>query len=177
MNKIFIITGLSGSGKTFHLNQLKNDDIENQDRYINLDELTKYYNKHRYPKNKFVKYFIHTHSYSNLNPEDINWENDKYNIHNEFLSWLTTIDGTFYIEGIHFIKPYIDTNFIYNSTILIIDKSSIKCLFNRINRCFNNDVPFYNKIYNLFKYDLSLVHIKEISQFNKFKKQFKTREQ
>lgn len=177
MNQITIVTGLSGSGKTYYLSSLPKDDT-NKDYAISLDELTKYYNKREFPKNKFVKFFISTHSYGNVDSRKINWNKDEYNIHNDFLKWIKTIDGSFYIEGIHFFKPkIIDYDLLVESAnVILLDSSALQCISSRIYRCFAKKyTPTYIKIYNLFKYDLSPIHIVEYFQFKKFKKKMDKR--
>ena len=178
MSQIIIVTGLSGSGKTHYLASLPKDNT-NRDYAISLDELTKYYNKREFPKNKFVKFFISTHSYGNVDSRKINWNKDKYNIHNDFLKWIKTFDGTFYIEGIHFFKPkIIDYDLLVENSegIISLDFSVIRCVSNRIYRCFAKKyTPTYIKLYNLFRYDLNPIHIVEYFQFKKFKKKMNKR--
>ena len=170
MNYMFIITGLSGSGKTYKLKQESEDKINIPlDNFINLDEVTKYYRKNKLPKNKYVQQFISQYHF-NVDKKYISWENDKFNIHNQFIKYISTLDGTFYIEGIQFIKPYIDMEFLVNNItgLYITDKCPIVCLFSRIKRCINSDKSFKDKIKNLFIYDLNPVHIIEIFQLYKF---------
>lgn len=166
MGHLFIYTGLSGSGKTRRLKEIKST-LKDPNYAISFDELTKYYYYKKEPKNKFIKQFVSMHPY-NINTSKIDWETDQCHIHDAFVKWISTQKGTFYIEGIQFIKPYIDINFlIYHSTnIEIIDMNEIECLKRRIKRCFKSKKK--HKLYRLFKYDLNLNHIKEVIQLIKF---------
>lgn len=166
MGFLFIYTGLSGCGKTTKLKKIKLT-LNDPNYAISLDELTKYYYYKKEPRNRFVREFVSTHPYS-INTSKINWDNDPAHIHDSFIKWIIAQEGTFYIEGIQFIKPYMDTDYLINhcTNIEIIDLNEFKCLKRRVKRCFKSRKN--HKLYNLFKYDLNFHHIREVIELNKF---------
>lgn len=170
MNKLTFITGYSGCGKTTLIKQLTK--YKDKDRCISLDELTKYYVKGITPKNKYVRQFVSFHPYK-ISYKDLNWNKDRYLIHNSFIKWMSTLQGDFYIEGIQFMKPYMDIDFISKYDIIIISTSAYKSMINRLHRW--KESKKKHKLINLFKYDLSLDHLQEIQQMKRFKKNLRAK--
>lgn len=180
MGNIYIITGLSGSGKSSYLDnyRIAYSYRYGYDQFINFDELTAYYNKHKYPYNKYILEFIKRHPCPELSEKEISWERDTFSIHSQFLSFLYNYncEQPFIIEGIQFIKPYIDRKYIVNATKCeSLKVSEFKCLIRRIKRCFDSNKPLRIKIKNLFKYDLNPIHVIEPFQLRKFNKLIKNK--
>lgn len=169
MNETLFITGISGSGKSTIANTFSEYGYE----IIHLDEISKYYQKGREIKNDKIRYFIKEIK------KDINyhttWERDDNNIINDFIKYITKIDGKYVVEGVHLIMPYIDREYLLDYKIYILNTPSRVATKRRLKRGFENNVSLGVKIKNIVKYDLNPVWIIDDIKFYKFKRYMKKR--
>lgn len=168
MNETIFITGISGSGKSTAAKKFAKLGYE----IINLDEISKYYQKGRSIKNRYIKHFIELTGRINFHTT---WETDDHLVINSFIKYITQLDGRFVIEGIHLMMPYIDRDYLFNYEIYVLEISCIKALIRRIKRGIKNDVPLRAKIKNIIKYDLNPSWIIDYIKFNNFKRYMKKR--
>ena len=166
MNKTIFITGISGSGKSTTAAKFINMGYE----VINLDEISKYYQKGRSIYSKYIRDFIKYTGDINFHTT---WEKDNYMIINSFIKWITNIDGKFVVEGVHLFMPYIDRDYLSNYKIFVMGTSSREATMRRLKRGFENDVSFGTKIKNIIKYDLNPVWIIDDIKFYNFKRYMK----
>lgn len=164
-NKILLITGLSGSGKTYLSNYLSN---KHKAIHINLDDFEfheKLFNKYLLTSGEHLikNYFIKNNIKFNKTINDDNFFKLFEQFINYLYNYINSHNKLFIIEGIQIYGNHFNKNIINNSSIILINKPIIKVINDRLKR--NNET---NNL-NILDDNLLNWYNRQYKSFNKFK--------